>query len=146
MTQLQLPMEPLLLLPHRPPMLFVKRLLKRYGDKATAEAVVPVSGICIDDNQLYLEYLVELIAQTAAMANGYDNLLIGKKPTEGMLVGVDSFCFGKKPEPGRLCHIKTEKTFEFGPVKVIHGEIWGDELYGKGDIKVWENQEKDGVV
>lgn len=140
----QLPMDPLALLPHRPPMLFVERLLERYGEKAIAEAIVPKDGICIEDGRLYAEYLIELIAQTAAMANGYDLLIAGKNFKEGMLVGIDSFALQRLPEPGRHLRIITEKAFEFGPVKLIHGVVsGGDEIICTGDIKVWEQAEKD---
>lgn len=142
----KLPMGPERLLAHRPPMLFVERLVERFDDKAVAEAVIPSSGICVENGQLFQEYLIELIAQTAAMANGFDLLKEGKTLNEGMLVGVDSFSLNRLTPSGEVVKIITEKTFEFGPVKVIYGEICNESgvIYGSGSIKVWENREQEG--
>ena len=135
-----LPMSATALLPHRPPMLFVDRLLERYDDKAGGEAVMPDRGICFDPDQTFPEFFIEVIAQTMAMANGYDALCDGKKANDGMLVGIDSFVFAHTAPPGALLHIVIEKSFEFGAVKIIHGEIFhGDVLLAQGDIKVWED-------
>ncbi len=135
-----LPMEAISLVPHRPPMLFVDYLLKRYEDKAEARAVMVAEGICFDSVQPFPEFFIEVVAQTMAMANGYDALCAGKKMNDGMIVGVDSFSFCNTPVPGTLLHIIIEKTFEFGPVRIIHGEVFdGDLLLAEGDIKVWED-------
>lgn len=136
----KLPMSAIALLPHRPPMLFVDRLLERYGDKAKGEVVMPDRGICFDPDHKFPEFFIEVIAQTMAMANGYDALCDGKNPNDGMLVGIDSFVFAHTAPPGALLHIVIEKSFEFGAVRIIHGEIFhGDVLLAQGDIKVWED-------
>ena len=135
-----LPMEAISLLPHRHPMLFVDHLLKRYDDIAEAGAVMPEEGICFDPAQPFFEFFIEVIAQSMAMANGYDALCSGKKMNDGMIVGVDSFAFYTTPAPGTKLHIIIEKSFEFGPVRIIHGEVFdGDLLLAEGDIKVWED-------
>jgi 3-hydroxymyristoyl/3-hydroxydecanoyl-(acyl carrier protein) dehydratase len=57
-----------------------------------------------------------------------------------MLVGIDSFQFISSVDQGAKLRVVTEKTFEFGAVKIIHGEIFCDErLVAQGDIKVWED-------
>ena len=127
-------------LPHRPPMLFVERLLEREGDRAVAEATLPMTGIVVCNGQLLPEYFVELIAQTAALANGYDLFCENKPPTDGMLVGIDSFSITGTACPGRVVRIESNKTFTFGPVNVICGSVWDGELQlATGEIKVWEN-------
>lgn len=133
-------MKAMSLIPHRPPMIFVDHLLKRYDDKAEASAVMPEEGICFDPLQPFSEVFIEIIAQTMAMANGYDALCAGKKMNDGMIVGVDSFSFYITPAPGTFLHIIIEKKFEFGPVRIIHGEVFdGDLLLAEGEIKVWED-------
>ncbi|MGB3223343.1 MAG: ACP dehydratase [Desulforhopalus sp.] len=135
-----LPMAALSLLPHRPPMLFVESLVERYDDRSTALAQVPDSGICLCSGRLLPEFFIELVAQATAMAKGYDALCAGKKMNDGMLVGVDSFSFQGAVKPGQTVRIETEKTFEFGAVTIIHGEVLaGGELLATGDIKVWED-------
>ncbi len=141
---IQLPMAAGSLLPHRPPMLFVENLLLRQGDRASGQAILPLSGIGISQNRLLPEYFIELIAQTAAMANGYDAIVSGEQPANGMLVGIDSFSYLSPGHLGRSVRIDIDKTFEFGAIKVISGEIYdGDELLVTGAIKVWEDQTQD---
>lgn len=121
-------------------MLFVESLVDRPSDHATVTATLPDSGIAISNGTLLPEYFIELIAQATAIAKGYDSLCDGQPMNDGMLVGIDSFSFLGNGVPGRKVRIETEKTFEFGPVKVIHGEVYDEEtLLARGDIKVWED-------
>ncbi|EKD37034.1 MAG: acyl carrier protein dehydratase [uncultured bacterium] len=145
-----LPLPAAALLPHRPPMLFVETLVARHGNRSTARAVLPDSGICVSENRLLPEYFIELVAQATALANGYDGLCLGRPVHDGMLVGIDGFSFhGRATEgsiAGRVVRIETEKTFEFGAIKVIHGEVYNDrELLAAGDIKVWEDLSRDAM-
>lgn len=141
-TQKKLPVEAESFLPHRPPMLFVERLLEREGDRAIAETTLPSRGIAICNGRLLPEYFIELIAQTAALANGYDLFCEDKAPTDGMLVGVASFSIVGKACSGHVVRIETDKTFTYGPVNVIHGSVWdGERQLASGEIKVWENVE-----
>lgn len=127
-------------LPHRPPMRFVDRLLERVGERAVGSAVVPAFGICCDGQRLFPEYFVEIVAQTVAMANGYDAALAGTRMRDGMLVGIDAFRFSGSVAAGTELRIVTEKSFSFGAVRIIHGEIFaGDRMVAWGDIKVWED-------
>lgn len=128
------------LLPHREPMLFVNALIERFADKAVGTAVLPASGICINNGTLLPEFFIEIIAQTTAMANGFDSQRSGRVINDGMLVGIDSFQINGCGEAGATLRVCTEKVFAFGAVKIIHGEVFaGDELLASGDIKVWEN-------
>jgi len=136
----ELPLPAELLLPHRPAMLFVESLVRRWDESSSAKAVLPKSGICLSEGRLLPEFFIELVAQATAMANGYDALCAGVVPKNGMLVGVDTFSFPGKAVAGSIVRIETEKTFEFGAVKIIHGDVFaGDELLAAGDIKVWED-------
>ena len=126
-------------------MLFVDHLIARSGDRSTATAQLPDSDLCLDAGGLLLgEYFIELVAQATALAKGYDALCAGEKVNDGMLVGVDSFSFHSAATPGGSVRIETEKTFGFGAVTIIHGEVWdGEDLLAAGDIKVWEDPGQD---
>ena len=140
MREIDLPLPAELLVPHRWPMLFVDSLVRRWDDSAVAQAILPVAGISISDNRLLPEFFVELIAQSVAMANGYDALCQERPAKNGMLVGVDGFSFASEAVPGRMVRIETEKTFSFGAVKIIRGGVFdADELLASGNIKVWED-------
>jgi predicted hotdog family 3-hydroxylacyl-ACP dehydratase len=121
-------------------MLFVDQLVERCGDRAKATAKMPGKGICFDRGMVFPEFFIEVVAQAMAMANGYDALCAGTGMNDGMLVGIDSFSFHRTTLSGTLLRIEIEKLFEFGPVKIIHGEVFdGDLLLAAGDIKVWED-------
>lgn len=137
--RVQLPIAGEKLIPHRPPMLFVEYLTEREGDRAVGSVRVPVSGLCLDEARVFPEFFVEVIAQTVAMANGYDALCCGQRMNDGMLVGVDSFEMEEVPDPGAELRVVIEKTFEFGAVTLIHGELFSEgRAVARGDIKVWE--------
>ena len=139
-----LPQSAQTLLPHRPPMLLAEALLKYEGGRSVASAILPTSGLFISLGQIIPEYFIELVAQTAALGNCYDALKSGLAPHKGMLVGIDSFSWPGQPQPGTAVLIETDKTFAFGAVKRIHGEVYaGKNLLAVGDIKVWEDLGED---
>lgn len=135
-----LPIKAVELVPHRLPMLFVDRLIMRRGDEAAAIAVMPVEGICVDSAGTFPEFFIEVMAQTAAMANGYDALAANEKANDGMLVGIDSFTYYCSAEPGSEMSIKLLLAFEFGQFKIMNCTIHYEEvLLAEGSIKVWEH-------
>ncbi len=80
------------------------------------------------------------MAQTAAMANGYDALVAGEKPNDGMLVGIDSFRYHCSIKPGAEMYVKLLLSFEFGQFKIMNCTIhYGEVLIAEGTIKVWEH-------
>jgi predicted hotdog family 3-hydroxylacyl-ACP dehydratase len=135
-----LPLAAQELLRHRPPMLLVAALTGRSADCATATAMLPTTGIWHAGGRLLPEYFVELVAQTTALANGYDSRGSGRPPRDGMLVGVDAFTWHDLlPGGGGELRIEIRKVFEFGAVRIIHGEVYaGGNLVAAGEIKVWE--------
>jgi len=138
-TAKRLPLPARALIPHRPPMLIVDKLLHRDPDRATGEAVLPTEGICFDRGRILPECFVELIAQTAAMGSGYDAMMAGGGELSGMLVGIDELTLHGRGRNGGAVRIETEKIFEFGTVRVVRGSVYQDkELLASGTLKVWE--------
>ena len=153
-----LPWPALALLPHRPPLLLVQRLVARSGQCAVAEAVLPVNGLFAEGAGVLAEYSIELVAQTAALGNSYDRALAGAGPGRGMIVGVDGFTWPGRAPGGRRVLVSTEVASVFGPMKVVRGEVrlqpderadrgnessessedHGGTLLAAGDVKVWE--------
>ncbi len=140
-TPIELPCAAEQLLPHRPPMLLISRLLERQGDTAVAEAIIPRDGLFVDPEKgLLPEYFIEIIAQTMAATSGYDSSLAHIPLSDGFLVGIDNFLWPSRQIEAGIVRIHIEKTFEFGGVTIIHGQVVaGDNLLAQGDIKVWEN-------
>jgi 3-hydroxyacyl-[acyl-carrier-protein] dehydratase len=143
MSAVQLPCPAEKLVPHRPPMLLVARLLeRRQAGTALVEAVVPGEGLWLDRQAGVLpEYYIELVAQAMAAVNGYDASQDGKAPGSGMLVGVDDYCLAEQALPGETVWIDVEKTFEFGAVKIIRGAVRnGRRNLATVVLKVWEGE------
>lgn len=136
---LSLPMDVLQLVPHRPPMLLVSKLVEKRGTWAKVRASWPGEGMFHDTDFPFYEYYIELVAQSIAAAQGYEALEEGRETKEGMLVGIDSFSFSQLPDPEAELEIEVELEFEFGAVKIIKGLVYcGEELLAQGKIKVWE--------
>lgn len=137
-----LPIPAKQLLAHRSPMLCVDSLIARTADRATGLATLPEFSPFLSKGIIIPEYFIEVIAQTSAMANGYDALCEDNEIADGMLVGIESFSFPTIATPGHLIHVVIEKTFEFGTISVIRGKVLQHNLLlAQGDIKVWENSE-----
>ena len=128
------------LLPHQPPMLLIDRLIERQGDRATAIANIDKFSICYNENKGVLpEYLVEIMAQTMAAANGYDGLLSSIPPKDGFIVGLDKFHLKKLPQTDKEMIIRVVKTMEFGAMKIMEGEVFiGPMSIASVELKVWE--------
>jgi len=138
-----LPLPARLLVPHRPPMLIVHRLLERNEDTALAEAIVPTEGIFLGpQGGLLPEYFIELIAQSIATINGFDARKENRPPLIGYLVGIDNFSWINRVRPGETLQINLKKTFEFQAVTIMEGRVIGrNGLVACGELKVWEEKE-----
>jgi len=138
-----LPYPAQLLVPHRPPMLIINQLLEKDKDTAVAEAVVPSKGIFVDpDKGLLPEYIIELVAQSMAAANGFDAKQSDQIPSRGFLVGIDNFSWMGKVCPGETLRVELKKTLKFQAVTIMEGRVVGPNgLVACGEIKVWEEKE-----
>ncbi len=139
---ISLPMPAQLLVPHRPPMLLIRRLLERHGDMAVTDAVVPTEGIFLDPQAgLLPEYFAELIAQSIAAINGFDARQEGRSPLNGFLVGIDNFSWIDRALPGETMRVELNRTFEFGAVTIMHGLVRAPMgQIAHGEIRVWEDK------
>lgn len=128
------------LLPHQPPMLLIDSLIERKGDKAAATANIDESSICHNEGRGVLpEYLIEIMAQTMAAANGYDGLLSNIPPKDGFIVGLDKFHLKNLAQIGGEMIIRVVKTMEFGAMKIMEGEVFiGSTSIASVELKVWE--------
>jgi len=124
-------------------MLIINQLLEKDKDTAVAEAVVPSKGIFVDpDKGLLPEYIIELVAQSMAAANGFDAKQSDQIPSRGFLVGIDNFSWMGKVCPGETLRVELKKTLKFQAVTIMEGRVVGPNgLVACGEIKVWEEKE-----
>ncbi|MBM9519742.1 ACP dehydratase [Desulforhopalus vacuolatus] len=134
-----LPISAEQLLPHRAPMLLVDCLTEYSANTAIARAHLPTDGIFYNNGEFLPEFFIELIAQTAALQNGYTTLLAGEKLRSGMLVGLENFSLLHSARASNHLRIKVERTFTFGAITFVKGQIFSEgKLLAEGNLKVWE--------
>ena len=77
------------LLPQRPPMLLLDRLISCTPTEGTADALVsPGNLFRLPDDTIHTAALFELMAQAYAAVHGYQNQLAGKPVSIGYLAGI----------------------------------------------------------
>lgn len=91
--------------------------------------------------------LVEAVAQTAAAHIGYEAILDkGQEKGIGMLATIDAFTWYDRVKDTERVEIRTIRTDEIGPFKLIEANITiGNRQVAKGSIKVF-NPPKEGSV
>lgn len=131
------------LIPHRPPLCFVNRLLIFQGRSGVSDSLVlPDNPLLNEDKSLHPLALVELIAQSYAAVKGYQDLLEAKQVKRGFLVGIGKIRFKDPVFEGQILKTWVEETDKMEEFAVVKGEVTrGEEVVAFGNIKVWMPQE-----
>lgn len=79
------------LIPHRPPMALVDRLLSYEDGGACCEVVIGPDHLFLGEDGVPAYLGMELMAQTLAAMNGYKALEKGREPDVGFLLGTPKF-------------------------------------------------------
>ncbi len=146
---LTLPYPAAELVPHQKPMLLVNMVIQIAAENdpeshSIIEANAPETGIFIDNQQIFQEYLIELMAQSIAAADGFKSSQYKpkpNKPNKGFLAGIDDFTLHSTPVPGAKLQIKLKKTFTFGPIFIFAGSIHaGEQIIATGQVKIWKDE------
>ena len=138
-TQLSLPIPADRIIPHRPPMRLIDRLMEFDRLQGVVESIIPLDGMFItEDGSIEPVAMVELVAQSFAAVKGYADLLGGKPVGKGFLVGVKRFRFPGTAYGGdRLLTVITRvgETIEFA---LAEGRVMrGEEVIASGNVMVW---------
>ncbi len=136
---LTLPMSAEKLIPHRPPMLLVDRLLSFESSSGVVEASLASDSILANSKGELCEVaLVEMLAQGYATVKGYEDLINGKPVQEGYLVGIRRFSFSGQAYAGDKLTINIRTVGSFEGFSVVEGEIYAaEEIIASGSIKLW---------
>jgi len=126
MIDLTLPISADRIIPHRPPMQLVDRLLDCDAEagSGTAEVEVRKDGfILADQGGVDPPVFFEMIAQAYAAVKGYENLINGRSPRGGYLVGIRKGRVTESAFPGDrlLVYVETEKSL--GDFSVAQGTV-----------------------
>jgi predicted hotdog family 3-hydroxylacyl-ACP dehydratase len=139
MRALALPLAAEGLIPHRLPMRLVDELLEVDGKKATIVAQIASDSPLVDTTgKLEDIALVELIAQSHAVLNGYYDQLQARPVRQGFLVGVKKAEWFAAVYADERLLIKIDTLAELDAFTIATGEVWRDEtLVAGAEIKVW---------
>lgn len=135
----ELPVPAHEVIPHRPPMLLVERLLTCSDHAGEAEAVVRESWPLVDaDQELDPVAFVELLAQAYGLVRGFEALLAGQAMREGFLVGMRKVEVLGRAFAGDRLRVKVWTEADLEGFAVAGGEVrCGSEVLAKGSIKVY---------
>jgi len=111
-------------IPHRGPILIISEVIEINEESAITGAVVKSSWPLYDGNAVNSLVLIEAIAQTAALVEGYEKKKQGKAGVKGWLVGIKSAEFKQATLPVDTKVVITVKSlYSFDNYGVIEGTV-----------------------
>ncbi|MFO7814063.1 MAG: hypothetical protein R6V21_13945 [Pelovirga sp.] len=141
MTDLSLPLDAQELIPHRPPMRLVERLLEVDGKNGIVEArIASAALLTAADGMLEDLALVEIMAQSYATLKGYIDRRDQLPVRQGFLVGIKKMVCHASVQADDLLLVHIRTIAELDDFAVAEGEVRrGNEVIAEGDVKVWIN-------
>lgn len=125
------------LLPQRPPMVMVDRLLHCDPVVTQTELTVREDNIMVDGGLMSACGLIENIAQTCAARMGYINLSNGKEVRVGVIGALRDMEIHSLPKVGDRIETRIEVSDEvFGMTLAQAESRCGDTLLASGTIKI----------
>lgn len=127
----------LTLLPQRPPMVMVDRLLHCDPVVTVTELTVREDNIMVEDGRMSACGLIENIAQTCAARMGYINLSKGEEVRVGVIGALRDMEIHSLPKVGDRIETRIEVSDEvFGMTLAQAESRCGDTLLASGTIKI----------
>lgn len=126
------------LLPHRPPMLMIGRLIACEKDSASAAKTFHPGDYGSEGGLVLEPSLIECLAQTMAAMQGRHAVDSHRAPQFGMLVGVSGFVFHRRAEVGRelILHVKTDASLP--PFLLASGQVLQEgAIIAEGSLKFY---------
>ncbi len=112
------------LLPQRPPILMVDRLMSADDKRAETELLVRSDNIFVENGKLKAYAIIENMAQTCAAQLGYADIYVnGKKDVRiGYIGAVKRMQIENSPRVGETLRTRMEVTEDFGDMKLVAAE------------------------
>ncbi len=129
---------------HRPPLRLIQSLLRVEDGYAEAQGTLNAGDVGVGpDGKLEPAVLLEMVAQTYAAAQGYDQQKAGKPAELGYLVGVSDFRVERRPAAGQPLLVRIKSSCSFGSFYLIDGQILCEgHVVAGGTLKVWVQSEE----
>ena len=111
------------LLPQKPPMVLVDKLISADEKSATTELLIREDNIFVSDGHFQAYALIEVMAQTAAAQLGYENRLRGGNDVRiGYIGAVKRMRIESVPRVGEMLLTRLEVLEDFGDMKLVAAE------------------------
>jgi 3-hydroxyacyl-[acyl-carrier-protein] dehydratase len=125
------------IIPHRPPMVFIDRLVRCSGESAIAAKTFLAGEYPLDGRRVTESALVEALAQTVAALCGQHALSSGSSSGEGMLVGISDFVFSTPVWCDDALELRIALTRRIDPFVLAHGTVLRDDVVvAEGNLKL----------
>ena len=126
------------LLPQRPPMLMIDRMISMEQNRAVTEFSIRDENIFCDKGLFREAGVLENIAQSAAALNGYLALQGGGKVNLGYIGGIKNMEFRDLPHVGDLLNPTVEETHRVMDALVLTGTCMsGARIIATCELKVF---------
>lgn len=128
------------LLPHRPPMLWIRALTRCTDTDATGTANFEEADFPVQNGALLETALVECMAQTVAAARGERARRSGKSGATdgGMLAAITDFRIQGAAPLGKPLEIGVRELKRFGPMLLVAGEVKCEgQLIASGQLSLY---------
>lgn len=131
-------MDATLLIPHRPPVQLIDRLLSFDGDSGVVDACLSNGNPFLEGSNVATPLVIEIMAQACAALKGYQDLHGGRPIQKGYLVAIKRASFARSPLTGELLLINVHMAASFGGFTIAQAEVEGERgLVATGELKLW---------
>lgn len=116
------------LIPHRAPIRIITEVIEMNDDSGITSAVVNQNWPLCDGRHVRSLVLIEAIAQTAALLEGYKRQKAGKSGVKGWLVGIKSAEFSRDLiAVNTRVVVQVQSLYAFDAYGVIEGVVKSDD-------------------
>jgi predicted hotdog family 3-hydroxylacyl-ACP dehydratase len=132
-------------MPHRSPLRLVQSLRRVEDDYAEAQALLKAGDVGVGpDGRVEAAVLLEMVAQTYAAVQGYQERDSGKPANLGYLVGASDFRIDHRPPAGQPLLIRIKSSCSFGDFYLVDGQVLCESrVVARGTLRVWVRRGSD---
>jgi radical SAM protein with 4Fe4S-binding SPASM domain len=138
---LYLPVDAARLVPHKPPMLLIDRLVEMKERASVSEMTVKADSIFVNGTGTLDEAsFPEIMSQAIAAQEGFRKLASRNGQPEGFLLGIKKLEVLGSASVGDTLRISVVKAAKYGDFGIVNGEVYRDkDLIARGELKVFQN-------